>query len=160
MMAVLKKADFGRFQPRSNATNRSFLRHTDLFSADPEGPNKKAAVPVSHRDCRSYLGGACGSVSRIRSARIPFRAGMAGGPSSIWAGRRRPPQAAYLHRLDGPPLSRQASGRGAAWPFTPWGLHGRSGRPERRCALTAPLHPLSQRLPGWDCSLLHMPSCR
>jgi hypothetical protein len=34
-MAALKKGDFGRFHSRSNATNRSFSRRADLFSADP-----------------------------------------------------------------------------------------------------------------------------
>jgi hypothetical protein len=42
---------------------------------------------------------------------------------------------------------------GATWPYTPWGLPGRSRRRERRCALTAPFHPLPRR-PGRRAGLL------
>jgi len=58
------------------------------------------------------------------------------------------------------PLSRHRGRNGATWPCTPWGLPGRSGRPKRRCALTAPFHPLPRTHSGRDCSLLHVPSCR
>ena len=62
------------------------------------------------------------------------------------------------------PPCRPLSAHGATWPYTPWGLPGRSRRRDRRCALTAPFHPLSRQsqnevpASGRDCSLLHVPS--
>ena len=86
------------------------------------------------------------------------RAGGRSRSSSIWSARCRAPQAAYLHRCLAGSLFPRSLGTGATWPFTPWGLHGRSCCQQRRCALTAPFHPLPRTLPGRDCSLLHMPS--
>jgi len=129
------------------------------------GKTKKRQPPTAVGNCRSCSDGACGPVSRIRSAHPPAPDREAERPSSIWDGRHRPSQAAYLHRsVGGQPCSRQSSGLGAAWPFTPWGLPGRSRHRERRCALTAPFHPLFRTrqnqilAPERDCSLLHVPS--
>jgi len=96
-----------------------------------------------------YTSEACESISRILSARGDVALQPSDGSSSIWNGRRRPFQAAYLHRgvQPGPRWRVACSGscrNGATWPYTPWGLPGRSRHRERRCALTAPFHPLPQ----------------
>jgi hypothetical protein len=123
---------------------------------------QKSGSPDACRDCRSYSGIACRSVSRIRSARVRGRA-RAGEETIIYLERPSPTVSSGLPA----PMTRRATScpdtsrrLGAAWPFTPWGLHGRSGRPERRCALTAPFHPLPRTNSGRDCSLLHVPSPR
>ena len=122
-----------------------------------ERGNKKAAAPA--RDCRSCSGGSCKSVSRIWSARPRRRAGGRGGHHLSGT--------TVADRLERPTCTDEAgrllptaAGTGATWPCTPWGLPGRSGHPKRRCALTAPLHPLPRRPSGRDCSLLHEPSRR
>ena len=97
--------------------------------------------------CRSYRRGTYGSVSRIWSARRGS-AGAASGRRVIYLGRPLPGVSSGLpapslkqSRWQGPPC-RLLSAHGATWPCTPWGLPGRSRHRDRRCALTAPFHPL------------------
>ena len=101
--------------------------------------------------CRSCTHVACAPVSRIWSARA--RRGGHHLSGTTVAGRLKRPTCTVRRlasvAIGGPPSpvrSRLRPGRnGATWPCTPWGLPGRSRHRERRCALTAPFHPLPRR---------------
>ena len=100
------------------------------------------------------MGGTYGPVSRIRSARSDSAHRRE--EVVIYLGRPSPALSSGLpaprpdqHRgVGGQPPCRRRSAHGATWPFTPWGLPGRIRHRTRRCALTAPFHPLPRRRPG------------
>ncbi len=71
-----------------------------------------------------------------RSRPVPGRS------SSIWGRRHRRPLRGLPAPFGGLPLPHPEVRDGAAWPCTPWGLPGRPRHRGRRCALTAPFHPL------------------
>ncbi len=134
---------------------------------------RRAVFKEAHKDerqpplggCRSCTSGACVPVSRIWSTRSNIAVSERGGhhlSGTIVADRLKRPTCTASPRVGGDRWAAFPDGGrdGATWPCTPWGLPGRSRRRERRCALTAPFHPLPTqcRLGRRDCSLLHVPS--
>ena len=97
---------------------------------------------------RSGARGAQDPISRILCAPAAGHGHRGRRTSSLWDDRCRSPRAADLRRrFGGPPVSAapKPSRRDASWLCTPWGLPGRGCHQPRRCALTAPFHPLPHR---------------
>ncbi len=124
------------------------------------GTSKKSGSPGSGLPL--VFGQLCGSVSRIWSARVRGRAGVAGRSSSIWDGRRRPSRAAYLHRwIGGPPSPPARPEDRCCLALHPVGFAGpplSPGAPVRSYRTLSPLTPPATGRLGRDCSLLHVPS--
>ena len=144
----------------SRSTSKSWFLPAIAWH-EQKDTNKGKAASGDGRAAFHGMSGACGSVSRILSARA-WPLPLARRSSSIWDYRHRQPQAAYPYRVRRATLVYARRRRsGTVWPCTPWGLPSHGGRPPRWCALTAPFHPLPvlrSRSHRRDCSLLHVPS--